>query len=99
VFGGNSTEAPLSDVRAVEPPSVPDAERATSPVREFIDRSQQTLEDWQRRVDERLRHLIDSVSPFAALEREVHELRARIERLEQQPPPPETPLAKGQSSS
>jgi polyhydroxyalkanoate synthesis repressor PhaR len=54
------------------------------PVRELIDRSQQTLEEWQRRVDDRVRQLLDTLSPFAALEKEVERLSRRIVVLEKQ---------------
>ena len=53
-------------------------------VRELFDRSQQTLEEWQRRVDERVRHIVDSLSPFAALEKEVMQLSQRVSALEKQ---------------
>jgi polyhydroxyalkanoate synthesis repressor PhaR len=52
------------------------------PVRGLIDRSQQTLEEWQRRVDDRIRQLLDHLSPFAALEKEVAQLSQRVAELE-----------------
>ena len=52
-------------------------------VREFLDRSQLTIEEWQRRADERLRQLIEGISPFSALEKEVARLTLRVEQLEQ----------------
>jgi len=60
-------------------------------VRELFDRSQQTIEDWQRRVDERVRHIFDSLSPFAALEKEVQLLSLRVAALEKQLQPPASP--------
>jgi polyhydroxyalkanoate synthesis repressor PhaR len=51
-------------------------------VRELLERSQQTVEEWQRRADERLRHLLESLSPFASLEKEVQRLAQRVEQLE-----------------
>ncbi len=59
--------------------------RATNeqgPVRELIDRSQQTLEEWQRRVDDRIRQIVDHLSPFAALEKEVERLSLRVAAIE-----------------
>jgi len=53
-------------------------------VRELFDRSQQTLEEWQRRVDERVRHIVDSLSPFAGLAKEVAQLSLRVAALEKQ---------------
>ncbi len=53
-------------------------------VRELFDRSQQTLEEWQRRVDERVRHIVDSLSPFAGLAKDVAQLSLRVAALEKQ---------------
>lgn len=53
-------------------------------VRELFDRSQQTLEEWQRRMDERVRQIVESLSPFAALEKEVAVLSQRVSFLEKQ---------------
>ncbi len=68
------------------PPTDRDGRRSASdpahPVRELLDRSHQTVEDWQRRVDERIRHLLEHVSPFAAMQKEVLRLTRRVEALE-----------------
>jgi polyhydroxyalkanoate synthesis regulator phasin len=63
------------------------------PVRDLLDRSHQTLEEWQRRVDDRMRQLLDHLSPFAALEKEVVSLGQRVGALEKKlgiRPPGET---------
>ena len=52
-------------------------------VREFLDRSQLTLEEWQRRADERIRQILEGLSPFSTLEKEVARLSLRVEQLEQ----------------
>ncbi len=52
-------------------------------VREFLDRSQLTLEEWQRRADERIRQILEGLSPFSTLEKEVTRLSLRVEQLEQ----------------
>lgn len=69
---------------AGSPSALDDGRRADSShrVRELFDRSQQTLEEWQRRVDERVRHIVDSLSPFAGLEKEVAQLSLRVAALE-----------------
>jgi polyhydroxyalkanoate synthesis repressor PhaR len=76
---------------------------STHRVRELFDRSQQTLEEWQRRVDERVRHIVDSLSPFAGLEKEVAQLSLRVEALEKQlgkqPSPAGSPAASPTASS
>lgn len=52
-------------------------------MRDFLERSQQTLEEWQRRADDRIRHMFESLSPFSSLEKEVARLRERVDMLEQ----------------
>src|SRR5579871_3801008 len=43
--------------------SAPAAAPAPGAIREFLDRSQHTFEEWQKRVDERIRHAVESISP------------------------------------
>ena len=54
----------------------------TRALRDWLDASQQKLNDWQKTVDERVRHLIDGLSPFAALQKDVNALATRIGELE-----------------
>jgi polyhydroxyalkanoate synthesis repressor PhaR len=56
---------------------------ATAAVREFLESSQKTFDEWQKRVDERIRHAVDAVSPFSSLQKEVQTLAARLVELEQ----------------
>ncbi len=51
-------------------------------LREFLDRSQHFFDDWQKRVDERIRHATESLSPLGGVEKELRALRERIEELE-----------------
>ncbi len=55
---------------------------STHPVREFLERSQQTFDEWQKRVDDRIRHTVESLSPLAGLEKEIRSLVARVAELE-----------------
>jgi len=67
---------------------VPDGEVAADgtpghgPIRELLDRGQQTFEEWQKKVDDRIRTTVDSLNPMAALEKEVKMLRERLADLE-----------------
>ena len=76
----------LSALPKTNPPEEADVRReeATShnAVRELIERSQQTIEEWQKRMDDRVRHIIDTISPFASLEKEVARLHERLEAVE-----------------
>lgn len=52
--------------------------------REWIVSSQRTIDEWQRKVDGRVRHMVEgiSLSPFASLHKDVKGLAARIAELE-----------------
>ncbi len=60
----------------------PDHKEGVGALREWFEASQQKLEDWQKKVDERMRHLVEGISPFSALQKEVGSLHARIAELE-----------------
>jgi len=73
------------------PDSVPDDNDAANEkgggqaggkMREFFESSQRTVEDWQKRIDDRIRTAVESISPFAALQKELGLLVSRIEELE-----------------
>jgi polyhydroxyalkanoate synthesis regulator protein len=51
-------------------------------IRDFLERSQQTFDDWQKRVDERVRHAVESLSPLASVEKELRALSQRLSDLE-----------------
>jgi polyhydroxyalkanoate synthesis repressor PhaR len=51
-------------------------------VREFLEGSQKTFDEWQKRVDERIRHAVEVISPLSALQKEVQALAGRLEELE-----------------
>lgn len=52
--------------------------------REWIVSSQRTIDEWQRKVDGRVRHMVEgiSLSPFASLHKDVKGLASRIAELE-----------------
>ncbi|HEY7956872.1 MAG TPA: polyhydroxyalkanoate synthesis regulator DNA-binding domain-containing protein, partial [Polyangia bacterium] len=58
------------------------AGQQASSIREFLDRSQQTFEEWQKKVDERIRTAVDAINPMASLEKEVKTLSQRLAELE-----------------
>lgn len=71
---GEGGEAPAEEPNAA--PSAP------HPVREFLERSQQTFDEWQKKVDERIRATFDALSPLSGLEKEMRALVQRVEDLE-----------------
>jgi polyhydroxyalkanoate synthesis repressor PhaR len=52
------------------------------PIREFLERSQQTFDEWQKKVDERIRSAVESLSPLSGLEKELRALSQRLSDLE-----------------
>ena len=52
------------------------------PIREFLERSQQTFEEWQKKVDERVRATVEALSPLSGIEKEVRALTQRLADLE-----------------
>jgi polyhydroxyalkanoate synthesis repressor PhaR len=51
-------------------------------IREWVTQSQKALDDWQKRVDGRIRHAVETISPFAGLQKDVKQLSERIAELE-----------------
>ena len=50
--------------------------------REWVANTQRTIDEWQHRVDERIRNVVEGISPFSGLQKDVRELGARIVELE-----------------
>lgn len=50
--------------------------------RGLLNSSRLTLEEWQRRVDEQLKTLLDSFAPFSQLQEEIRRVSQQIEELE-----------------
>lgn len=50
--------------------------------REWVTEQQHALEDWQKRVDGRVRGVVENISPFGALHKDVKTLSDRIAELE-----------------
>ena len=73
---GEDGNAPSADAPAEEGHAPQNA------IREFLERSQQTFDDWQKKVDERIRHTVDVLNPMSAIEKEVRALAQRLDALE-----------------
>jgi hypothetical protein len=52
-------------------------------LREWVEQSKSTLDEWQKRVDGRIRSAIEGISPFAGLHKDVKHLADRIAELEE----------------
>ncbi|ACY14445.1 polyhydroxyalkanoate synthesis regulator DNA-binding domain-containing protein [Haliangium ochraceum] len=51
-------------------------------LREWVEQSQRTIDDWHRRVDGRIRHVVEGFTPFAGVHKDVKILAERIQALE-----------------
>jgi polyhydroxyalkanoate synthesis repressor PhaR len=76
-----------------EPPKAPDAaESAPAPEASgpldangkpsLVDQAKETLEDWQHKIDERVKAVVPNLLPWQQLQHEIKRLNARIEELE-----------------
>jgi polyhydroxyalkanoate synthesis repressor PhaR len=77
--GDGGDETPLEEEAAPPPASAADSRHA---LKEFLESSQKTFDEWQKRVDERVRAVVESLSPFAGLQKEVAQLTTRLGDLE-----------------
>ena len=76
---GGGTKADGKEVAQVEaPPAIDNGESKPS----LVDQAKETLEDWQHKVDERVKALVPNILPWQQLQHEVKRLNARIEELE-----------------
>jgi polyhydroxyalkanoate synthesis repressor PhaR len=51
--------------------------------REWLQHTQRTIDDWQRKVDGRIRHVVEGMTPFNHLQKDVKVLTSRIAELEE----------------
>ncbi len=56
--------------------------RSVFGVKDFLERSQVNFDEWQKKVDERIRHTFEALSPLAAIEKELKTLEQRLADLE-----------------
>jgi polyhydroxyalkanoate synthesis repressor PhaR len=61
----------------VAPPPPPEPSKPT-----LVEQARGTLEDWQQKIDERVKALLPSLTPWQTLEAEIKRLNARIDDLE-----------------
>ena len=76
----DGTETLVSEPVVEEPKLVETTE--PSGVKQILERSQHTFDEWQKKVDERIQKVVESLSPFSGVEKELRTLRERIAELE-----------------
>jgi len=52
-------------------------------LRDWIASSQRAIDEWQRKVDGRIRNVVEGMSPFSGLQKDLTSLKARIAELEE----------------
>lgn len=75
-------EGGAETAETAETPAADGANSSTHPIREFLERSQQTFDEWQKRVDDRIRAAMEALSPLSGIEKEVRSLAQRLADLE-----------------
>lgn len=75
---GKGSEVPGA-VEAAPPAPAPVAD-ASKP--SLVDQAKETLEDWQHKIDERVKAVVPNLLPWQQLQTEVKRLNVRIEELE-----------------
>ncbi|MCL2777668.1 MAG: polyhydroxyalkanoate synthesis regulator DNA-binding domain-containing protein [Polyangiaceae bacterium] len=50
----------------------------------LVDQAKETLEDWQHRIDDRVRAVVPNILPWQQLQHEVRRLTTRVDELEEQ---------------
>ncbi len=74
-------EAPIA-ATPEEEAELKEGKESAGALREWIESSQQKIEEWQKKMDERVRHVVEGISPFASLQKEVAALGARLAEIE-----------------
>jgi polyhydroxyalkanoate synthesis repressor PhaR len=59
-----------------------DGARSLREIREWIDGSQRAIDEWKRRIDQRVHSVVEGMSPLSGLHKEVGALKSRIAELE-----------------
>lgn len=83
-----------------QPPPAAKAPPARESKASLVDQAKETLEDWQHKIDERIKAILPNISPWQQLQTEVKRLATRIDELEHKlkSPPGENGDSKGKNS-
>jgi polyhydroxyalkanoate synthesis repressor PhaR len=77
----SAEEAPSTD-QSVEAAEAAQKKLSVAALREWTMASKATLDEWQHKVDEKIRNAIEGISPFSGVNRDVKALSDRIAELE-----------------
>ena len=81
-FGDKDALAGEADLAPPQPLPGDDEAPAPGVVREFLERSQQTFDEWQKKVDDRVHKLVEALAPWTVLHKELKEVAERLLDLE-----------------
>jgi polyhydroxyalkanoate synthesis repressor PhaR len=81
-IGGDGSNGPNGVDEASGGSRVREGLRNLREFREFLTHSQKTIDEWQRKVDGRIRHMFEGMSPFSTLQKDIGALSSRIAQLE-----------------
>lgn len=80
--GGDGPNGPNGVDEATGGSRVREGLRNLREFREFLSHSQKTIDEWQRKVDGRIRNMFEGISPFSSLQKDIGALSSRIAQLE-----------------
>jgi polyhydroxyalkanoate synthesis repressor PhaR len=69
-------------VETTKPETAKPGPLAIREFRDFLVNSQRTIDEWQKRMDDRIRNVVEGISPFRGLHSDVQSLAQRIAELE-----------------
>lgn len=76
---GGKTEGAVEGKPVEEPPPPPPP---APPKASLVDQAKMTFEEWQHKMDDRIKSVVPSLLPWHELQQEVKRLAARVEELE-----------------
>jgi polyhydroxyalkanoate synthesis repressor PhaR len=82
---GSSKSEPPGPLKpeAAEENGVPTAPSSPPSKPSLVEQAKETLEDWQTKIDERVKAVVPNLLPWQQLQHEIKRLNARIEELEE----------------
>ncbi|GAB4533253.1 MAG: hypothetical protein Tsb0020_49200 [Haliangiales bacterium] len=80
--GGSAADDSAEAADGDAPRKNRDGVAALRELREWVQQSQRAIDDWHQRMDGRIRHVVEGISPFAGVQKDVQALSERIASLE-----------------
>lgn len=81
--GAGTEQAPAPESATVAHAKIPDNGTSAEGKPSLVDQAKETFEDWQHKIDERVKTVLPNILPWQQLQHEIKRLNARIEELEE----------------